>query len=187
MPAEAAEALRVTNPGAWQRIWPLALGLLIAAVTFVDDLDRDAVASTVALAALCYLAAAATGLTWTAWAVIPIAVVWVRVSDAVGVPWWIGLAALCLVALTVGLLRSADDPRLWRQVAAAIAVGVLAGVALRTAPTVGLAVAGLTLAAHALWDVLHLRRREVVSPALAWFCIALDIPLGLGAVALALS
>jgi hypothetical protein len=63
----------------------------------------------------------------------------------------------------------------------------LALAALAMDPDAGLAVAGLVLASHAAWDAVHHRRRAVVSRSLAEACIALDLPLGLGLVALALA
>jgi hypothetical protein len=48
------------------------------------------------------------------------------------------------------------------------------------APTAGLVVVALTLVAHGIWDIWHLRRhRDLVSPSLAEACVALDVPLGL--------
>ena len=59
--------------------------------------------------------------------------------------------------------------------ARSIAVG-----ALLLAPTAGLVVVALTLVAHGIWDIWHLRRhRDLVSPSLAEACVALDVPLGL--------
>jgi hypothetical protein len=46
--------------------------------------------------------------------------------------------------------------------------------------------AGLALASHAVWDAIHYRRAAVVPRSLAEFCMLLDVPLGLGAVVLAL-
>jgi hypothetical protein len=45
--------------------------------------------------------------------------------------------------------------------------------------------AGVVLASHAVWDLVHLRSGRVVPRSLAEFCIALDVPLGLGFVLLA--
>ena len=54
-------------------------------------------------------------------------------------------------------------------------------VALFLAPNVGLALAGLALATHAVWDVVHYRRDIVVSRSMALWCIGLDVFLGLAA------
>ena len=54
-------------------------------------------------------------------------------------------------------------------------------------PALGLVVVALTLIAHGVWDVWHLRRhRDLVSPSLAEACIALDVPLGLAVLVVAL-
>ena len=58
-------------------------------------------------------------------------------------------------------------------------------VALLLSPGVGLVLAALTLIAHGVWDVWHLRsHRDTVSPSLAEFCVALDVPLGLAVLVL---
>ena len=45
----------------------------------------------------------------------------------------------------------------------------------------------LTLIAHGAWDLWHLRRhRDLVSPSLAEACVALDVPLGLAVLVVAL-
>jgi hypothetical protein len=47
-------------------------------------------------------------------------------------------------------------------------------------------VAGSVLVAHAVWDLVHLRRGVVVPRSLAEACISLDVPLGIAVIALAL-
>jgi TRAP-type C4-dicarboxylate transport system permease small subunit len=55
-------------------------------------------------------------------------------------------------------------------------------------PLGALVVVALTLIAHGAWDVWHLRRhRDLVSPSLAEACIALDVPLGLAVLVVALA
>ncbi|MFC8907015.1 hypothetical protein [Micromonospora sp. NPDC057140] len=61
----------------------------------------------------------------------------------------------------------------------------LAVTAVLVAPRVGLVLAGLALAAHGIWDVVHYRRNEVVPRSLAEFCVLLDVPLGVGFLVLA--
>lgn len=51
----------------WQRAWPAALGVLVAAATAYGLSDGRDVASIVAASGLAYLAAAATGRRWAAW------------------------------------------------------------------------------------------------------------------------
>ena len=81
-----------------------------------------------------------------------------------------------MVLTGVGLVLR---PRLTvpQALAAAGYLGV-ALVALLLAPRVGLAIAGLALAAHVVWDVIHYRREAVVTRSLALWCIGLDLVVG---------
>lgn len=45
--------------------------------------------------------------------------------------------------------------------------------------------AGVVLAGHAVWDLIHYRRDQVVPRSLAEFCMLLDLPLGVGAIVIA--
>ncbi len=97
----------------------------------------------------------------------------------------VGLFALAAVALLVlGVLVGAARVTAVQAAALAGYLG-LAVLALQLAPRVGLALAGVVLAAHALWDVRHYRRDVVVSRSLAVFCIGLDVVLGALCAALA--
>lgn len=166
--------------------WPAALGLAAAVAALASGGDRDGVAITVGVAALCYLAAAALRRRWIAWAAIPVGTGVVVVSEVAGVPWWIGLGAVAVALVGTGLVIGASRPALTAQALALVGFGGLAVGSLYLAPRLGLVLAGLLLAGHAVWDLVHLRRRVVVPRSLAEFCMALDVPLGLGAVALAL-
>ena len=55
--------------------WPSAVGVLAAAGLFLAGADRVSVALVVAIAATCYVAAAAFSLPWMAWAWIPLSFV----------------------------------------------------------------------------------------------------------------
>jgi len=68
---------------------------------------------------------------------------------------------------------------------ALLVFGGLAVTALFLAPRLGLVLAGVVLASHAGWDVVHYRRDQVVPRSLAEFCMLLDVPLGVGFVVLA--
>ncbi len=72
------------------------------------------------------------------------------------------------------------------QTLALVAYGGLAVVALFLAPRAGLVLAGAALAFHAGWDVVHYRRNQVVPRSLSEFCMWLDVPLGVGAILLAI-
>lgn len=178
----SGQALMASSPRRW---WPVGLGLTVAVVQLVTGVDRVPLAITVVIAALCYLAAAAWGRPWVAWAAIPAGSLLVAAAELSGVPWWVALSVLAVGVFVVGLLRSAVVRTMLRQSAAMVGFTGLAVAALAADPQAGLVLAGLVLASHGIWDVAHLRRGEVVSPSLAQACLWLDVPLGLGAVALA--
>ncbi len=108
-------------------------------------------------------------------------------SELAGIPWWVGLAGYAVVLVGVGLRGPTPRRVLADQSLALLGFGGLAVAAVLISPQLGLALAGLTLVSHALWDYRHWRRDDVVSRGLAEFCFLLDVPLGAAAVALALS
>lgn len=105
------------------RRWPAVLGLAAAILSLAIGASRDGVATTVGVAALCYLAAAAL----------------------------VGFGGAAVAGLFI-------------------------------APRAGLVLAAIALASHAVWDVIHYRRRQVVPRSLAEFCFVLDVPLSVGAI-----
>ena len=166
--------------------WPTAVGLLVALAAVLGGADRDTVATTVAVAASCYVAAAAFSLPAMAWLWIPIASVLAVGGALVDLDPVVTTGIVVAVLVVVGLLRGASRPALTLESAGFVGYGVFVIVALLLAPGVGLVVAALTLVAHGIWDVWHLRRhRDVVPPSLAEFCVALDVPLGLAVLVLA--
>jgi hypothetical protein len=169
------------------RRWPSALGLGAAVLLLTTGAaDRTTLAIGVTAAASCYLAAAALGRPWVAWASIMGASLVVVASEVVGLAWWAGLALTGLVLVAVGLRRGAPRPTL-TQSAALVGYGALAVVALVLSPPAGLVLAGFTLASHAVWDAVHHRRNEVVPRSMAEACIAFDVLLGLGCITLSLA
>lgn len=166
--------------------WPSALGLAAAVLVLAFSGDRETIAITVVVATLCYLGAAALGRPWVAWAGIVGGTLVVVASGLVGLAWWAGTGIAALVLVVAGLLRGAPRPVLTAQTAALAGYGSLAVAALFFAPRVGLLLAGIALASHAVWDLIHFRRHQVVSRSLAEFCMLLDTPLGLGVVILAI-
>lgn len=167
--------------------WPSVLGLIAATFQIVTGVATDSVAITLAVATSCYLAAAALGRPWIAWAGILGGSLVVTVSELLGVRWWQGLTAVAVVLVLVGLLRRAPVPALTAQAVAMLGFGGLALAGMFIAPRLGLALAGIALAGHAVWDYFHWRRNEVVPRSMAEFCIVLDIPFGLAAIALAVA
>jgi hypothetical protein len=167
--------------------WPYALGFAAATFQIVTGVATDAVAITVAVAASCYLAAAALGRPWIAWVGILAGSVVVTVSEIAGIAWWVGLAVFAAAVAVAGLLRGANARTLTAEVLAMIGFGGLAVVAVLFSPRLGLALAGIALASHAAWDFVHWRRNTVVPRSLAEFCFVLDIPFGAAAIVLAIT
>ncbi len=166
--------------------WPIALGLAAAAFQLATGVDRDSVAITVTVATLCYLGAATTGRPWVAWAGIPAGSAVVVISELASLTWWVGIGIAALALVVVGLFRGASRPVVTAQTLALVVYGGLAVAALFVAPRAGLALAGVALAAHAVWDLEHYRRDVVVPRSLSEFCMLLDAPLGVGAIVLAI-
>ena len=169
------------------RYLPALVGLAVAVSQILTGVDTEGVAITVTAAASCYLAAAALGRPWVAWAGILVSSLAVVLSELAGIPWWVGLAGYAVVLVGVGLRGPTPRRVLADQSLALLGFGGLAVAAVLISPQLGLALAGLTLVSHALWDYRHWRRDDVVSRGLAEFCFLLDVPLGAAAVALALS
>lgn len=169
------------------RYWPAALGLAAAGFQVVSGVATESVAITLAVAASCYLTAAALGRPWIAWACILAGSAVVTVSEIVGLVWWVGLSAFTVVLIVVGVVRETWSHALTAQALAMLGFGGLAVVAVLISPRLGLALAGLALASHAAWDYVHWRRNEVVPRSLAEFCLTLDIPFGVAAIVLATS
>lgn len=137
------------------------------------------------IATLCYLAAAVTGLRWVAWLVVGVGTLMVFGAELLDLPRWAVLAVAGLVLLVVGLVR-----RPWATTPQALAMLAFFGVAvagLVIDPRLGLALAGVALAAHAGWDVVHYRRNAVVGRSLALWCMGLDLFLGLVCVGIAIT
>jgi hypothetical protein len=167
--------------------WPSALGLTLAAVQLASGPDTETVATVIGVAVVCYLGAAALDRRWVAWAGCVVVSLVVIASQAIGVAWWAvgGVGALALVV--AGLLGGVPRAPLAAQTAALLGYGGVAVAALFVAPRLGLALAGVALAGHTVWDVIHWRRNQVVHRSLAEFCVLLDVPLGVGAVVLAIA
>lgn len=167
--------------------WPSALGLAAAAQQLATGRDRETVAIVLCVAVLCYLGAAALGRPWVAWAGIVGGSLVVAASELVGLAWWIGLGIVALALFVTGLVGRVPRPALNAQAWALVVYGGLAVAALFIAPRAGLVMAGVVLAGHAGWDLIHYRRNQVVPRSLAEFCILLDVTLGIGAVVLAVT
>ncbi|NUT05928.1 MAG: hypothetical protein HOV76_20865 [Hamadaea sp.] len=167
--------------------WPAVVGLAAAVFQLVTGVQRDTVAVTLSVALLCYLGAAALGRPWVAWAGVLGGSAVVVVTELAGFPWWAGIGLAALLLVTIGLGAGVPRGPLAWQAAAFLGYGGLVWAALSLSPRLGLLLAGTALAAHAVWDVIHYRRHQVVARSLAEFCILLDVPLGIGAMVLAIT
>ncbi|WP_423462619.1 hypothetical protein ACO229_20495 [Promicromonospora sp. MS192] len=196
---ETFETAAAARPSRWTGTWPTntawlvlgavtGVGLLIGGTAIAGAGWQDAVAedpaTAVGVAALCYLAAAVTGVRWTAWLVALLASAIPVASELLDTPRWIAFTLVGVVLTGIGLARGRRAT--WVQAAAMAGFFGAATAALFLEPRSGLALAGLALAAHAVWDVLHYRRDVVVNRSLALWCIGLDLTLGGICVALAL-
>jgi hypothetical protein len=182
----ATEANQRVSAAVWHR-WPAVLGLAAAAFQLLTSPDADGVATTVGVAVVCYLGAAALDRPWVAWGAIPPASLLIVASEILGLRWWVAFAVLALGLVVTGVLLRVPRPALTAQTAALIGFGGLAVAALALSPRAGLALVGVVLASHAIWDAIHYRRNQVVPRSLAEFCMLLDVVLGAGAVVLAIT
>ncbi|TDE97479.1 hypothetical protein EXU48_04630 [Occultella glacieicola] len=143
-------------------------------------------AAAVGVAALCYLAAAATRTRWVAWLGVPVFGGLAFAGLVAVLPWWTLFVLAAVVLLGVGaVLRTGQVTAV--QAAALLGYFGIAIVALQLSPRLGLALAALTLAAHALWDIKHYRSEAVVMRSLAIFCVGLDLTVGAICLALAVA
>jgi hypothetical protein len=167
------------------RHWPVAVGVLGAAFAAIASPDRETIVISLLVALICYLAAAALGVRWVAWAAIPVASALVVAGALIGIEPWFVLGGVAIALVIVGLVARASRTALAAQSLALVAYGGIALIGLALSPVVGAVLASLTLMAHSVWDVIHYRRNAVVSRSLAEACIAFDVLLGLTAIVLA--
>ena len=107
----------------------------------------------------------------------------VAVAELADLPRWAVFGVVGVVLLAIGLVQR--RPMTVPQALALVGYFGLAVVTVLLSPAVGLAIAGIVLALHAVWDVVHYRRNIVVDRALALWCIGLDLFLGGACVVLA--
>jgi uncharacterized membrane protein len=104
----------------------------------------------------------------------------------VGLTWWAGVSIAAVVLVVIGVVTKVQRTALTAQTAALVGYGGFAVATVFFAPRVGLLLAGVALASHGVWDLIHYRRQQVVSRPLAEFCMLLDVPLGVAAIVLAI-
>lgn len=153
--------------------------------TIADGTTTLTPASAMGVAALCYLAAAATRTRWVAWLGVPVFSGLAFAGLLGPIPWWMLFILAGAVLLIVGAAVGARRVTVVQALAMLGFFG-LAVLALYLTPRAGLVLAGVVLAAHALWDLRHYRRDIVVSRSMAIFCIGLDLTIGALCVALAI-
>ncbi|MDQ3151323.1 MAG: hypothetical protein M3R63_06275 [Actinomycetota bacterium] len=120
IPMSAAAPVGVSR---WQSAlhrWPSALGLAAAVVVLATSADRETLAITVSVAALCYLGAAAIGRPWVAWAGIVGGSLVVVANELVGLVWWAGIGIAAFALVVAGLLGRVPRPALSAQTAALV-------------------------------------------------------------------
>ncbi|MFC8907190.1 hypothetical protein ACFT2B_31645, partial [Micromonospora sp. NPDC057140] len=105
------------------RRWPSLLGLAVATAVLATGADREGLSITVAVAALCYLGAAALGRPWVAWAGVGGGGLVVAASKLAGVPWWAGVGAVAALLVVVGLVGGVPRAPLAAQAVALLGYG----------------------------------------------------------------
>ncbi|MFC7404504.1 hypothetical protein [Georgenia alba] len=177
---------RADLPAPWpgrRFVVPIGIGVVSGGVLMLGGVSADSPAVPVGVAVLAYLAAGATGMRWMAWAWVVIASLIMTVTTVLDVSWWPWFAVAGALIALVGLLRR---PRATAaQVAAMLGYFGVAVLALYLEPRIGLALAGLALAAHAGWDYVHYRKDVVVHRVLAVWCMGLDLTAGLASLVIA--
>jgi hypothetical protein len=187
--ASIRDPARSVSRVAWTlaRRWPAALGLALAVFMLATDDPRglSGVVLPLMLATTTYVVVAALtrpGWSWTVIAVLVVLVVATRLAAAGPAVDLAGMVSILLAAIVVGVVRgiwARPDLYRWQPYAAVAFLAVGLG-ALWLAPVAGRVLLGAGLVAHALWDLVHWRRQEVVSRSLAEWCCALDFTLGAG-------
>lgn len=178
---EADVTVRPSPVRTWALLAWVALGAATGVLAILPGDDGEGLTSmqpttVIGIAVLGYLAAAVAGRRWVGWVGAWTFAVLVVLAGLLDFPRTVVFVASGVILTGVGLVLR---PRLTvpQALAAAGYLGV-ALVALLLAPRVGLAIAGLALATHVVWDVLHFRRDAVVNRSLALWCIGLDLVVG---------
>lgn len=172
-----------THPTAGELIrsrWPSALGLVMIAATSFRGADVYVVTLITMLAALAYLAAAATSRRRAAWIAFAVTAVSVPVGVVTRVDLTVPLIVIALVLVVYGLVTLPRGGRrgLAVQAAGFAAFTLIALLALNVGPVVAAYVASFGVIGHGVWDVVHHRRDEVVARTFAEFCAVLDFGMG---------
>jgi len=175
-----AAAARPTFGAVLRARWPSIFGAVMIAASSFDGVDVYLIVLTTVLAALCYLAAAATDRRRGAWVAFSAAFVLLPLGLLTRLNLSIPLLLVGLALIVYGLVTLPRSG--WRELAiqagggaAFAAVGL---VALNLGPLAAAHVAALGIIGHGVWDVIHHRRDKVVTHAFSEFCAVLDFGLG---------
>ncbi|MFC7550449.1 hypothetical protein [Plantactinospora sp. GCM10030261] len=173
--------------------WPAALGLALALLQLATD-DPDSPTGglmVLMVATTAYVVIAALVRPSWSWAVVGVlsAVVLATGLTSAGPAVELGsLVAISGAAIVTGFVRrtwTRADLYRWQPYAAVAFLALSLG-ALWFAPETGRVLIAVGLIGHALWDLAHWRRHQVVSRSLAEWCLALDFTLGAGVLVLTL-
>lgn len=169
--------------------WPIATGLAVGVLSVATDdpSSIDGVLLTLLIPTCAYALIALGGNSSWTWPLTGLVVVTYLAGEALSLP-----GAVILLGITVAAVVGGTAAGRWRPPPAEMrwqpwgALVFLTGVV--TAMLLDVTAAKVVLAGglllHGAWDIVHWRRRAVVSRSLAEWCAALDISLGVGVLAL---
>jgi hypothetical protein len=165
--------------------WPTALGILFALGQGLGV--GGGFASIVIVCAVIYLFAAVTERPGFAWIGFAASIPLIGLAFVLKTQWpsLVAIAGLGVVLVLVGLARGSWRTAINRwQLGAAGVFGAIAIVSVvAPAPVTGILVV-VGLIGHAVWDLVHHARNQVVSRRYSEFCAALDLALAVVVVVL---
>ena len=161
--------------------WPSVLGLTMILASSFRGTDVYVVTLVTMIAALCYLAAAATSRRGAAWITFGLSSILVPFGIITRLDLTIPIVLVAVLVVVAGVIIVEGDG--WRELA--IQAAGFAGftgisvIALNLDPGSAALVAGFAVMGHGVWDVVHHRRDRVVPRSFAEFCAVLDFGIGI--------
>jgi hypothetical protein len=160
--------------------WPSALGLVMIAATSFRGADVYVVTLVTMIAALCYLAAAATARRKAAWIAFAITAAMVPIGVLTRLDLTIPLVVIAVLLVGYGLFTLTRDG--WRELtiqsAGFAGFTAVSLIALNLGPAFAAYVAAAAVIGHGVWDLVHHHRDLVVTRSFAEFCAVLDFGMG---------